>query len=144
MHLDAGEVDAALDVLERAWALELNYTGAAANLLVVAIATQRADRVEEVEHSVSLTQWEPQDLKAIGRAYRQAQNFEAALRVYERLSELEPRQAEYHFVCGVLLVHFRRYDEARIYFTEAVRLDGKREQAARRFLGLIEVRSTAP
>ncbi len=144
MRLDAGEVDAALDILKNAWALERSYTGAAANLLVVALAAQRADLVEEVEHSVSLAQWELQELAAIGSAYRQAQDFADALRVYERLIELESHHAEYHFVCGVLLLHFRRYDEARMYFAEAVRLDETREQAARRFLDLIDVSSAAP
>ena len=137
LHLNAGAKTNALHTLKKAWELEPRYTDAAANLLTISISLQRKDIIDEIENIIPLEQWNGGHLERIGIAYRRMENHGAALRIYQRLIELQPTSSDPHFWCGVSLVRLQRLNAARIYFEETLRL-GEKQQEAQRFLDLID------
>ncbi len=123
LYLNTGNTDGAIDALRRAWEVEPAYTRAASNLLFTALVAKRTDVVQDVTSKIGLEQWDEGDLYRLGIAYRQLQDFQSALAVYERLVKLNPERAEYQMLYGALLVNFQRLEEARPHLEEAQRLD---------------------
>jgi|GEM_PF-729636 len=144
LYLNSGRGDAAVTLLKNAWELDPRFSLVARYLLVAALAEGRMDIVAEVENRISFERWKIDDLAELGPAYRRAPNFESALRVYERLVQLDSQHAEYQFVCGMLYLHFTRYDEALDSLQEAVRLEPERAAVVRRHVDFINTRSATP
>ena len=102
------------------------------------------DLVAEVESKIPFARWTVDDLSQLGPAYRQAQDFESALIIYERLVELAPENAEFHFVCGVLYLYFTRYEQALHSLQEAVRLEPERAGVVRKYIDSTQTRRAVP
>lgn len=144
LYINTGRGDAALKLLKNAWELDPRFLQPARYLLITALAEGRVDLVAEVESKIPFARWTVDDLSQLGPAYRQAQDFESALIIYERLVELAPENAEFHFVCGVLYLYFTRYEQALHSLQEAVRLEPERAGVVRKYIDSTQTRRAVP
>ncbi|MFT5373682.1 MAG: tetratricopeptide (TPR) repeat protein [Candidatus Latescibacterota bacterium] len=144
LYINSGRGAAAVKLLENAWKLDPRFSLAARYLIVAGLLEGRLDLVAEVERGMDFERWTAADLSQLGPAHHQAQNFSSALAIYERLVELDPKNAEFHFTRGMLYMHFARYEEAQSSFEEAVHLDPERAETVRRQIDFMEARSPVP
>ncbi len=144
LYINTGRGDAALTLLKNAWELDPRFLRPARYLLVTALAEGRMDLVAEVGSRIPLARWTVDDLSQLGPAYRQAQDFDSALPIYERLVQLVPQNAEFHFVCGVLYLYFAHREQALHSLQEAVRLEPERAEIVRRYIDSTQTRPAIP
>jgi len=103
------ERESAYELLQRGHALLARHHHAQA-----AIVLERADRLEPGKQSI---------IEALGRAYYNSAQHDAARRTFERLLEIDPSAHYAHYALGQSLKRLGRRDEARTHLRLAVALD---------------------
>lgn len=123
LYLSTGRADAALKTLRDAWNLDRNYHEAGANLLMVALLIGNTEVAQEAKDGISLVHLNADILDRLGKLYRQMNDFNSALPVYQQLVILRPESANDRAVYAALLGSAGRIDEARLHAEEALRID---------------------
>jgi len=134
LYLSTGRADAALETLRAAWNLDRSYHEAGANLLMIALLTKNAEVAEEAKNGVSLIHLNADILDRLGKLYRQLNDFNSALPVYQQLVLLRPENANDRAVYAALLGTVGRIDEARFHAEEALRIDPSLKSQVEQFL----------
>ena len=128
-----GNLEKALEVSRRAWELDPTYREAAANLWHVAIFAKRPDIVSAVRASLDLNSLDESRLRQLGLAYQLSEQYAPGLEIYNRLIQINPKNAEYRVARSTLLAYLGKLEEARREAKAALRLNPALEQEAREF-----------
>jgi len=134
LYLSTGRTDAALKTLRDAWNLDRSYHEAGANLLMIALLTGNAEVAAEAKDGVSLVHLNADILDRLGKLYRQMNDFNSALPVYQQLVVLRPESADDRAVYAALLGSSGHIDEARFQAEEALRIDPSLKSQVEQFL----------
>ena len=138
LYLSTGRTDAALKTLRDAWNLDRSYHEAGANLLMIALLTGNAEVAAEAKDGVSLVHLNADILDRLGKLYRQMNDFNSALPVYQQLVVLRPESADDRAVYAALLGSGGHIDEARFQAEEALRIDPSLKSQVEQFLEVLK------
>lgn len=128
----------AADLLYRVWLLEKKFTNAGINAWIAAALAGYNTLVEKIKADIRFETLDAGVLASIGTAYRRAENFSEALKIYERVVELAPDDPNQRAILAALYGYFGRIEDAEEQVREAVRVDPSFEAESEEFLKLLK------
>lgn len=129
LYFSTGNADRAIEMLRIAWELDRSFQEAGANVLLAALLTGKSDVAEEMKAKLNFESLNIETLERLGNVYRQKEDLESALWVYDTAAKRYPANAQYRLMRGAMLVYLGRKDEGQKDLEEALRLNPELKEA---------------
>ena len=94
--------------------------------------------MQDYELSISLNPENTYSYVNRGELYLDRNELDEALRDCKRALELKPDSAQAHFICGLVLLHRKEWNEARDHFLDALREELDVTSEFRKKYGIVE------